>query len=54
MGKIIIKGNFTVETDYGFMNNFKQPLEHLEMEVTELNPIKINKMNSVGQTKLKE
>ena len=54
MGKIIIKGNFTVETDYGFVNNFKQPLQLLEIEVTELNPIKINKMSSVGQTTLKE
>ncbi len=54
MGKIIIKGNFTVETDYGFINNFKQLLQHLEIEVTELNPIKINKMSSAEQATLEE
>jgi len=43
MGKIIIKGNFTVESDYNFMNNVKQPLRLLEIEIPEVQPFRVNR-----------
>jgi len=44
--KIKIKGEFTVETDSGMMNNVKQPLSYLELEAFELSPIQLNGFTS--------
>ncbi len=44
--KIKIKGEFTVETENMMMNNVKQPLSYLELELSELTPLKINGFNS--------
>jgi len=51
--KIKIKGEFTVETDSGMMNNVKQPLSYLELEATELSPIKLNGFTSKEDAKYK-
>lgn len=52
MGKIIIKGNFTVETDYTFVNNFKQPISILEIEIPEIQPFKVNKIMGAGTVQI--
>ncbi len=46
--KMKIKGEFTVETDSGMMNNVRQPLSYLELEAFELSPIKLNGLTSKG------
>ena len=44
--KIKIKGEFTIEMDNGMMNNVKQPLSYLELEVFEMTPFRLNAFTS--------
>lgn len=44
--KLIIKGEFTIETDSNIMNNVHQPLSLLEMEILPTNPVILNRFKS--------
>jgi len=51
MGIIKIKGNFTVETEYGWIKNMQQPLEEMELEVIDtcpmFIPVRCHRMKSI-------
>ena len=53
MGKIIIRGNFTIETEYEWIKNMRQPLESMELEVIDtcpmFIPVKCHRMKSVSK-----
>ena len=51
MGKIIIKGNFTVESDYNFLHNVKQPLRLLEIEIPQTQPFRVNRFTCAETNK---
>lgn len=54
MSKIIIRGNFTIETDLPFVKNLKQPFEAVELEIAEscpiFVPVKCHRMTSASKT----
>ena len=55
MAKIIIKGNFTIETDLSFVNNVKQPLSAIELEIAEscpmFIPVRCHRLTSASKTR---
>lgn len=57
MAKIIIKGNFTIETDLPFVKNMKQPFEAVELEIAEscpmFVPVKCHRMTSASSVQSK-
>ena len=49
--RILIKGKFYVETDGVFMDNVKQPLEELDLQIIDPNPVKVNYLKCKVQDK---
>lgn len=55
MKKIIIKGEFTVETDFGWIKGMRQPFRFMELEVVNCCrccPVRCTQMTSVDSVQI--